>query len=217
MKRLQRITAWITLALLVGSAVWFAVCAIVSRDDLAYVAILCGALSFSALAILISVCAVDAVRYHLEQEGIRKTWAGLTVKRIPYGRIGCITVLGAIHHPGYTPILDKDKKPCAALVLHTDDIYHAFTSKQRHIFYAGQRGVLYQERLDMAVLEELLRRASAPVYITEPMLAVHEQTLSALVSRFADRIFVAYYDVRREHERKLPYEEYILYKKETDR
>ena len=216
MKRLQRITAWITLALLVGSAVWLAVCAAVSREDLTYVAIICGALSFSALAILISVCAVDAVRYHLEQEGIRKTWAGLTVKRIPYGRIGCITVSGAIHHYGYTPVLDKDKKPCAALVLHADDIYHAFTSKQRHFLYAGQCGVLYQERLDVAVLEELLTRASAPVYITASMLAVHEQTLRALVSRFADRVFVAYYDVRREHERKLPYEEYILYKKEID-
>lgn len=217
MKRLQRITAWVTLALLAGSAVWLTVCAIVSRDNLAHVAVLCGALSFSALAVLISVCAVDAVRYHFEQEGIRKTWAGLTVKRIPYGRIGCIAVSGAIHHPGYTPILDKDKKPCAALVLYKDDIYHAFTSAQRHIFYAGQRGVLYQERLDVAVLETLLTRANAPVYITEPMLTVHSRSLDGLVSRFADRIFVAYYDVRREHERKLPYEEYILYKKETDR
>ena len=216
MKRLQRITAWTTLALLVGSAVWLAVCAIVSRDDLVYVSIICGALLFSALAVLISVYAVDAVRYELEQGGIRKTWAGLTVKRIPYGRIGCIAVLGAIHHPGYTPILDKDKKPCAALVLYKDDIYHAFTSKQRHIFYAGQRGVLYQERLDVSVLEELLTRANAPVYITEPMLTVHGQSLVGLVSRFADRISVAYYDVRREHERKLPYHEYILYKKETN-
>ncbi len=215
MKAFKRnLVAWSTVAVLLLSAVLLAVCFVAARDDLPYVAVICAALVIPFVLILLIVCAADAVCYKLEKDGIRKTWASLTLKRIPYERIGCVAIMGAIHQPGYTPVLDKDKKPCAAMLLYPDDIYHSFTSKQRHFFHLGHIGLLYQDELDAVALDVLLTKTDVPVYITESMLTVHREKLNGLVCRFPDRFLVAYYDRRREHERKLPYQEYILYIKE---
>lgn len=215
MKTFKRnLVAWATVAALLLSAVLLAICFVVARDVLPYVAVICASLVIPFVLILLCVCAADAVHYVFDQDALRKQWAALTLKRVPYEHIGCIAIMGAIHHPGYTPVLDKDKKPCAAMLLYPDDIYHSFTSKQRHVFHLGHLGLLYQDALDAVALEVLLTKTDVPVYITESMLTVHQEKLNGLVCRFPDRFFVAYYDRRREHERKLPYQEYILYIKE---
>ena len=215
--RQRRLAVWFIIAAVIFSVLLLAIVYFVDKSQLFSVVILCSWLLVVSVWILISTCFIASFHCYFEDHTLCKQWAKFTYKRIPLSQIECIALLGERRYYPCSPVLDKHKKQRAVLVLFRADVsyFYRIGPNGQKIVQVLEDDVPYQRVLDMEVLKYLLAETDLPVYITERMFALHHELLQEVLTVYPDRFTVAFYDKSRDCERKISYQEFLLYKKQN--
>ena len=216
--RQRRLAVWFIIAAVIFSVLLLAIVYFVDKSQLFSVVILCSWLLVVSVWMLISTCFIASFHCYFEDHTLCKQWAKFTYKRIPLSQIECIALLGELQRFSYSPVLDKHKKQRAVLVLFRTDIsyfYGMICHDGQKIVQVLEDDVPYQRVLDMEVLKYLLAETDLPVYITEQMFALHHELFQEVLTVYPDRFLIAFYDKSRDCERRISYQEFLLYKKQN--
>ena len=215
--RLRRFLVWIHIAIVIFSVLLLSIVYFVDKSQLFTAGIICLLLLIGFVWMLIWACVMASFHCYFEDHTLCKQWAKFTYKRIPLSQIECIAILGERRYYPCSPVLDKHKKQRAVLVLFRADVsyFYRIGPNGQKIVQVLEDDVPYQRVLDMEVLKYLLAETDLPVYITEQMFALHHELLQEVLTVYPDRFTVAFYDKSRDCERKISYQEFLLYKKQN--
>ena len=217
MNRQRRLAVRFIIATVIFSVLLLAIVYFVDKSWLPPVVIVCLSLLFVFVWMLVVSSFIASFHCYFEDHTLCKQWAKFTYKRIPLSQIECIALLGEIERFSGSPVLDKHKKQRVVLVLFRVDVayFYRICPNGQQFVQALEYDAPYQRVLDMEVLKYLLAETDLPVYITERMFALHHELLQEVLTIYPDRFTVAFYDKSRDCERKISYQEFLLYKKQN--
>lgn len=146
---------------------------------------------------------------------IIKRWGKIAYKKIPYTIIEGASIECAVWYPYHIPYRDEQGKVKATFILYKSDISFRSCVKSTscyHVRSSARLNVLCDDFLNIEHLKILLYKTAISFYITEQILSLYKDDLSPLLKQYSTRFIVAYYDENENAERKLSYEQFLLYK-----
>lgn len=203
------------------NSILFGVLLIAAHDLFLESLILYGVLTFAVSLIFLMFCINNFVNCQFCDDEIKIRWARFVYRKVSYDRIKGIKIVGAVYSKGSSPVLDKNKRQRAIIL--TFDRYEHLSNGIRSDSTYPLPIPIFSLDLDLCcdffsadILQILLEKTDAIVYITEKMLNLYKSDLEDLLKANSDRFIVAYYDEFEKNEQKLLYKQYCNRSKEIE-
>ena len=179
--------------------------------------IVCSLIVFSTLLSFIAYFAQHMFSVHFGDENIQQKWGAKTLNRLHYADIKGVLIEATRRDDCFSTRYDKNKKPWACMVLYKIEEFEF----RKLIFSKSNSSLMIPPdacaccELNIDGLRQLMEKSTAIVYVSEQILMSYERELSDILDVFYTRVVVAYYDTATNSEKKAPYKDFFMNRRNT--